>query len=134
LSSRFKIIKGLLKQLPVVVEWIDETVAKYNKQLGINKAPYVFFNLDNIPKEALKNRAVRAYKKYAAVTCISGSKKPHLMIINLDYHKSIAELEDTIAHEMLHVRFPRLEHGEDFWKRLGMILMGKEYKNMRRKR
>ena len=123
-----------MKDLPITREWIDETVAKYNKQLGINKSVYVYYSLDDVPEDAKNaDKSVRNYKKYAAITCISNNKKPHIMIINLEWHRSFSILDDTIAHEMLHIRFPRLEHGEDFWKMLGMVLMGKKYKNMRRR-
>ncbi len=123
-----------MEDIPVVREWVDNQIAKYREQLGINKTVYVFYNLEDMPKDAQKDKTVRSYKKYAAVTCVADNtnKKPHLMIIDLEWHKSFKGLEDTIAHELLHIRFPRLSHGEIFWKKLGMVLMGKRYKRRKR--
>lgn len=121
-----------MKDLPAVRTWIQDTVNKYYKQLGLNKVPIVLYGLDDAPKEVRTHKTGKNYKKYAAVSFISTGKKPHFIILNLPYHRSIRELEDTIAHELLHIRFPKMEHGEDFWKRLGMVLMGKQYRKVKK--
>ena len=122
-----------MKDTPELREWINETVHKYYKQIGVNKIPKTVFNLEECPHEIKCDHIAKQYKKFAAVNFISKGEKPHYLLFNLPYHRTFREFENTIAHEMLHIRFPHMEHGEeyepgeDFFTRLGMVLMGKHY-------
>ena len=129
-----------MKDTPEIREWVLQRVEKYYKQIGVNSLPKIYFNLIDAPHAFQHDNFAKSYKKYAAVSARSFSKKPHLILINLTYHKSFKELEDTIAHEMMHLRFPNLNHSDqyepsqDFFTRLGMVLQGKHFPKAVRKK
>ena len=131
-----------MQDLPALREWIDEHVLKYYRQLGITKVsiPTILYGLQDAPKDVLANPTAKRYKRYAAVSLFHPTKpsKPSWIVLNLDWHKSLNELEDTIAHEMIHMRFPDMEcSGSEqykFFKMLGMVLMGKSYKKELKKK
>lgn len=129
-----------MKDTPEIRLWVSDKIEKYYKQIGVNTLPKVFFKLEDAPHGFQCDHLAKSYKKYAAVSARSFSKKPHLILINLQYHKTYQELEDTIAHEMMHLRFPNLNHSDeydpsqDFFTRLGQILQGKHYPKAVRKK
>ena len=130
-----------MKDTPEIRQWVSDKVEKYYKQIGVNSLPKVFYTNSDVPHVLHADDRVNNYKKYAAVSARSMGKKPHVILINLPYHKSFRELENTIAHEMMHIRFAHINHSDekegthDFYLRLGMILQGKHYpKAVKKKR
>jgi len=130
-----------LKDTPELRDWVNEQVNKYYKQIGVNTLPKICFNFDELPHNLHCECHTKLFRKSAGMGFVSNGKKPHVLLLNIKYHKSYRDLEDTIAHEMMHIRFPNLNHNDefdpsrDFYTRLGMILQGKHYpKSVRKKR
>lgn len=120
--------------VPAIREFIEDTVAKYYQQLHVTKVPVpiVLYGLKDAPKGVKTDSTAKKYKQYAAVSLFNPSnfKKPSYIVLNLPWHKSLVELEDTLAHELLHMRFPKMDCDDfQFYKLLGMALMGKEFKH-----
>ena len=123
-----------MRDLPAVREWIECTVAKYYQQLHITKipVPIILYGLKDAPKGVKSDSTAKKYKQFAAVSLFNPSnfKKPSYIVLNLPWHKSITVLEDTIVHELLHMRFPKMDCDDyQFYKLLGMALMGKTFRD-----
>ena len=50
--------------------------------------------------------------------------RPHEVYINGPRHVSLAELEDTAAHEVAHLRWWHLDHGVTFDRRVNALMAG----------
>jgi len=126
---------------PELREWVGEQVTKYYEQIGVNRYPSIYYSVNEMPSHFQCDCHTREFKKYAGL-CFVGkdNKHPHCILLNIKYHKSFTELENTIAEEMMHIRFPNLHHdnldsARDFYTKLGMILQGKHYpKSVRKKK
>jgi predicted metal-dependent hydrolase len=124
-----------MEDTPLLRQWIDRKVRKYSKQIGIPE-PILVYNYKEMIEKGYKPDASdkRLMSTKVGNTWIHmRSKKPTIMHINIKHHDDKEELENTIAHELLHIRFPIMNHGEDFWTRLGMVLMGKKYGKVKKK-
>ena len=128
-----------MKDTPELRDWVNEQVDKYYKQIGLNRLPKVCVSVDDLPHNLQCECHVKELKKYQGLA-LKPRKRPYILLLNLQRHKSYRELEDTIVHELMHVRFPNLNHNDEFdpsrefFTRLGMILMGKHYPKSVRKR
>lgn len=107
-------------------------LSRYSQQLGLRK-PFIAFTLDDLPKDLRTKSVQKLYKMKAAISFIPDEDHIPWMLFDIGCHSSKKEIEDTIAHELLHFRFPHLNHGEEFYKRLGMVLMGKKYGKVKKK-
>ena len=128
-----------MNNTPELREWVNEQVDKYYKQIGVNRYPSVYYSVDDMPKHFHCNCHVKEFKKYAGL-CFVGkdNKHPHSILLNIKYHKTYKDLENTIAEEMMHIRFPNLDHNNPdssrvFYTRLGEILQGKHFPKAVRK-
>lgn len=52
------------------------------------------------------------------------STKPHEIYFNPPRHVSVIELADSAAHEIVHLRWPHLDHGRLFDRRVQAMLAG----------
>ena len=130
-----------MKDSPELRDWVSEKVKRYFKQIGVNRFPNVYYSIGEMPSHFHCDCHTKEFKKYAGL-CFVGkdAKHPHSILLNVPYHKSYQELENTIVHEMMHIRFPNLNHNDentndaDYYTRLGMILMGKHFPKAVRKK
>ena len=125
-----------LKDTPRLREWIFTKVARYSAQIGIPE-PYVIFNWKDMERGGFEPNTYdkRLISHKAGNAWIyKNQEKPNILSINIKHHDDKEELENTIAHELLHIRFPIMNHGEDFYTRLGMVLMGKKYGKVKPKK
>ncbi|MFM8659157.1 MAG: hypothetical protein ACKOCQ_04390 [Candidatus Nitrosotenuis sp.] len=75
-----------------------------------------------MPKEMTMGRRTTAYKYYG-VSYMQHS----LVFINVKKIPNDKVLDDTIAHELVHQRFPYLSHGKRFNKLVRQVLKGKTF-------
>lgn len=52
------------------------------------------------------------------------SSKPHEIYFNPPRHVSVVELADSAAHEIVHIRWPHIDHGRLFDRRVQALLAG----------
>ena len=74
------------------------------------------------PKEMTEGRRTSAYKYYG-VSYI----RYNLIFINVRKIPDTKTLENTIVHELIHMRFPYLAHGKRFNKLVRQGLRGKTF-------
>ena len=117
-----------LQDLPAIREWIDITVTNYSKQIGHSK-PGIEFDGKREDKHIHSDCEPKS-KFCRGISC----KKCNTLYVNINKHDTVKEIEDTIVHELVHLRFPKMkEHGEEFFITMGRILEGKHYKRVHRR-
>ncbi len=59
-----------------------------------------------------------------------GAYLPQLdaVYLNLSSHRNLGKLKITICHELVHRRFPDLEHGEVFDRRVQQVYKGRRFR------
>jgi hypothetical protein len=75
-----------------------------------------------MPKEITAGRRTTAYKYYGV-----SYMRHNLVFINVKKIPDQRALDDTIAHELVHLRFPYLSHGKRFNKLVRQVLKGKTF-------
>jgi hypothetical protein len=74
------------------------------------------------PKEMTEGRRTSAYKYYGV-----SYLRYNLVFINVRKIPDEKTLENTIVHELIHMRFPYLAHGKKFNKLVRQGLRGKSF-------
>lgn len=90
---------------------ILESVGIYAARFSI-MAPRVLMSTKevlDVPREVTAGRRTTAYKYYGTAYL-----KYNTVFINVRKIPDMKSLEDTIVHELVHVRFPYLSHGKRF--------------------
>ena len=103
---------------------ILEKVGIYSTRFSIPE-PYTLLSTKEVldaPKEMTEGRRTSAYKYYG-VSYI----QHNLIFINVRKIPDEKTLENTIVHELIHMRFPYLAHGKRFNKLVRQGLHGKTF-------
>lgn len=82
----------------------------------------------DMPKEMTAGRRTTAYKYYGV-----SYLQHNLIFINVKRIPDEKTLDDTIAHELTHMRFPYLSHGKRFNKIVRKVLRGETFQPYRKR-
>ena len=114
--------------------WIYRKINKYCKQIGLTRFQRPIIILDKeihgVPT-FMTNWTGTKLKDIAKGAKYGGVSQNLFTFINVKRHDSMEDLEDTIIHELVHIRFPLLQHGKRYQKRVDQILEGKEYEQLK---
>ncbi len=103
---------------------ILEKVGIYANRFSIEE-PKVLFSTKEVldmPKEITEGRRTSAYKYYGV-----SYLQENLIFINVRKISDEKSLENTIVHELIHMRFPYLSHGKRFNKLIRQGVRGKSF-------
>ncbi len=103
---------------------ILEKTGIYANRFGIPE-PKVLLTTKEVlemPKEMTEGRRTSAYKYYGV-----SYMKHNLIFVNVRKMPDEKTLENTIVHELIHMRFPYLSHGKRFNKLARQSLVGKTF-------
>ncbi len=103
---------------------ILEKTGIYANRFGIQEPKVLLTTKEvlEVPKEMTEGRRTSAYKYYGV------SYMQHNMIfVNVRKMPDEKTLENTIVHELIHMRFPYLSHGKRFNKLVRQGLAGKTF-------
>ena len=102
-----------------------EKVGIYSARFGILEPKTVLTTREvlELPKEITEGRRTSAYK-YLGVSYL----QHNLVFINIRKVPDEKMLENTIVHELIHLRFPYLSHGRRFNKLVRQGIGGKTFK------
>jgi len=103
---------------------ILEKTGIYANRFGISEPKVLFTTREvlEMPKKMTEGRRTSAYKYYGV------SYMQHNMIfLNIRKLPDEKSLENTIVHELIHLRFPYLSHGKRFNKLVRKGLAGKTF-------
>ena len=103
---------------------ILEKVGIYSDRFSISEPKVLFANKQVLeaPKELTEGRRTTAYKYYGI-----SYMQSNLIFINVKKIPDEKTLENTIVHELIHMRFPYLSHGKKFNKLVRQGLRGKTF-------
>lgn len=110
---------------------ILEKVGIYSNRFSIPE-PQVFLTTKEVldaPKEMTEGRRTSAYKYYGVAYM-----QHSLIFINVRKIPDEKNLENTIVHELIHMRFPYLAHGKRFNKLVRQGLRGKTFQAYRKRK
>lgn len=82
-----------------------------------------------MPKEITAGRRTTAYKYYGVSYLLHNT-----VFINVKKIPDERALENTIAHELVHLRFPYLAHGRRFNKYVRHVIRGKTFQPYRKRK
>jgi predicted SprT family Zn-dependent metalloprotease len=103
---------------------ILEKVGIFSNHLSISE-PQVLLTTREVlemPKDLTAGRRTTAYKYYGVSYMLH-----NLVFINVKKIPDEKALDNTIAHELVHLRFPYLAHGRRFNKYVRQVLRGKTF-------
>ncbi|MBI1663348.1 MAG: hypothetical protein IS860_07655 [Nitrosopumilus sp.] len=103
---------------------ILEKVGIYSNRFSIPE-PTILLTTKEVldaPKEKTEGRRTSAYKYYGV-----SYLQHNLVFINVRKIPDEKTLENTIVHELIHMRFPYLAHGKRFNKLVRQGLRGKSF-------
>lgn len=110
---------------------ILEKIGIYSNRFSIPE-PHVLLSTKEVldmPKEMTEGRRTSAYK-YFGVSYMNHN----LIFINVRKIPDEKTLENTIMHELIHMRFPYLAHGKRFNKLVRQGLGGKTFSPYRKRK
>lgn len=110
---------------------ILEKVGVYSGRLSIPE-PTVLLTTKEVletPKEMTAGRRTTAYKYYGVSYMLH-----NLVFINVKKIPDEKALDNTIAHELVHLRFQYLAHGRRFNKYVRQVLRGKSFPPYRKRK
>ncbi len=103
---------------------ILETVGIYSNRFSISEPKILFVTKEvlEMPREITEGLRTSAYKYYGV-----SYLQHNLVFINVRKIPDEKTLENTIVHELIHMRFPYLSHGKRFNKLVRQGLRGKTF-------
>jgi hypothetical protein len=110
---------------------ILEKVGIYSNRFSIPE-PKVLFTPKEVldaPKELTEGRRTTAYKYYGI-----SYMQSNLIFLNVKKIPDEKTLENTIVHELIHMRFPYLAHGKRFNKLVRQGMRGKLFPPYRKRK
>ncbi len=110
---------------------ILEKVGIYSSRFSIPE-PQVLFTPKEVlaaPRELTEGRRTTAYKYYGI-----SYMQSNLIFLNVKKIPDEKTLENTIVHELIHMRFPYLAHGKRFNKLVRQGIRGKLFPPYRKRK
>ena len=109
---------------------ILETVGVFSARLSIAEPKVLLTTREvlDMPRSMTAGRRTSAYKYYGVAYLESA-----MVFINVRKIPDDAMLVDTIAHELVHLRFPYLSHGRRFDRTVADVIAGRRFAPYRRR-
>lgn len=103
---------------------ILEKIGIYSSRFSISEPKVLLTTKEvlDMPKEMTEGRRTSAYKYYGV-----SYLEHNLVFINVRKTPDDKTLENTLVHELIHLRFPYLAHGKRFNKLVRQGLRGKTF-------
>ena len=103
---------------------ILEKIGVYSKRFSISEPEILLTTKEvlDMPRHMTEGRRTSAYKYYGV-----SYLQHNLVFINVRKIPDEKTLENTLVHELIHMRFPYLAHGKRFNKLVRQGLRGKTF-------
>ncbi len=110
---------------------ILEKVGIYSNRFSIPEPKVILTTKEvlEVPKKMTEGRRTSAYKYYGV-----SYLQHNLIFINVRKIPDEKNLENTLVHELIHMRFPYLSHGKRFNKLVRQGLRGKTFPPYRKRK
>ena len=110
-----------MKDTPRVRKFIQDVMDYYVQRLNVKPIPNIIYRLEDLHALESGLKRFKPYQKFGM--SIFNSKECHTFI-NIKKHPTACDLIDTIVHELVHVKHPKLQHSKKFDDRVDSIIMG----------
>lgn len=110
---------------------ILEMIGIYSRRLSITEPKALLSTREvlDLPRPLTRGRRSTAYRYYGVAYL-----KSNMIFVNVRKIPNPAVLEDTIVHELIHVRFPYLSHGRRFDALVRRAINGETFPPYRQRR
>ena len=117
-----------MKDTPEVRQCVEEIATYYSNKMNLTKyqKPDIFFNGITLPG---KFESVFKQKDHPLAQFFSDNKTLTLMRIDLSLHRSVRELQKSIVHELVHIKYPYMSHNTRFYDKIQEVLCECESNN-----
>jgi len=113
-----------LKRTLQLLGFIDTERSRYCKQLGLSPEPLFIYDDADLMELCDSKKEMNLIKR----TKLGMSwKYDNVFWINIDGSDFIWQLIDTLVHELIHLRFPDMKHGDEYQQLVNMVIMGKRF-------
>lgn len=109
-----------MKDTSELRQWIHKLIIKYSKQLGIKPIPVLIFNAREL--KALDSDLIKYKLNKKDGFSVFNDKERHTYI-NLRNHKYPTDIIHTVVHELVHIKYPDMQHGSLFQSKVNDIIM-----------
>ncbi|HEC65995.1 MAG TPA: hypothetical protein ENI23_11940 [bacterium] len=107
-----------------LLKYMADLTERYCEQCSM-ETPFLWFTTREVkdaPASWTKGRRTSAYHYYGVT--YHGA---NAVFINVRLHKTRKSIQNTVSHELVHLRFPYLSHGIEFDKKTNQIIKGKVF-------
>lgn len=124
-----------MKLTPSLKEYIEQTTEQFSELLGIETPKILYYprEIMALPDNYDITRNVGGilgccWKKYPDIIYIN-ARKHKSGVIDICGFKSAGRkgIRTTIAHELIHLKFPKVRHGKLFGDLIRQVLRGDEF-------
>ena len=113
-----------------VISFLQQECKRYCEQIGLAEPKLIFSDKD-LRSRVINNREFKDAKQSALGLSWhnrdTGLKNDYIYL-NLNNTDYVAQLVETLVHELVHLKFPNLKHSDNFYNKVNSIMMGDEYK------
>ena len=109
--------------------FLEQSVAEYSQQLNMDTPFVIFTEQELIEIEPQARLRKKEQTEKLGLSWSKGNVLPDrdVIWINVDVTDFLWQAVDTVVHELLHLKAPALEHGNEFQEIVNSIIMGKRY-------
>lgn len=108
--------------------FFHKKMIKYCNRLGISEIPLLLFTKDDLKLTGLSQKQIEAHcKNEIGLSWYKGQlddTDQSVVWLNLNNTDFIWQLIDTLVHELIHIRFPDMEHGDEFQDIINRVILG----------
>lgn len=110
--------------------FVDKQCRFYCNQLGLSEPPLIIYDIDELQGTYPQKTLNEMKKSDGARSWTRGNLDidQDLVWLNVeDGTDFLWQITDFLVHELVHIRFPNLEHGDEFQNTINSIIMGKRF-------
>ena len=111
--------------------FFNKKMIKYCDRLGISELPLLIFTKEELKLAGYTPKQIQhTYKHELGLSWYKGqldNVNQSVVYLNLENSDFLWQMIDILIHELIHIRFPDLEHGDEFQCTINEVIMGKRF-------
>ena len=107
-----------------LLSFIESEKDRYCQQIGL--VPNPLFIYDDIDLMELCDTK-KEFNEIKRTKLGMSWKFDNVFWINIDGSDFIWQLIDTLTHELIHLKWPDMKHGDEYQQLVNMVIMGKRF-------
>lgn len=111
--------------------FFTKKMIKYCDRLGISELPLLIFTKEELKMAGLSEKQIRSHFKHElGLSWYKGqldNVNQSVVWLNPDNSDFLWQMIDILIHELIHIRYPDMEHGDEFQFTINEVIMGKRF-------